>query len=346
MEHLEGLRRNVVVGFQNLAVAAALFGSAHLGLAIGLNEGRISPFWPPTGIALAALLLIGLRTLPGIFAGMVMINLITAPPAAMIPTAIGSTLACLCAYAALRKMGFHIQLDRLKDAVVLVFLAAFGAMLISSTNGTALLLATGVVTPHSFVPVWLTWWTGDAMGVLVVAPFLLTLATIPWRRYRHISTARLAEITVLLAGSFGLVLLTERTLGIVFLAFPLIVWAAWRYQLPGAAPVAVLTSAAAIHAAVHGYGTFADVDLLDTMLILQLFNGSIALTGILLSAAITERQHTREELEDTCRQLGQAINHLDRAMRPDDKSHLRGWAEEQLHPPSSPPGPPDRDHAA
>jgi hypothetical protein len=56
------------------------------------------PFWPPTGIALTAPLLIGLRTLPGVLAGVVMINLITAPPAAMIPTATGPTLACRCAY--------------------------------------------------------------------------------------------------------------------------------------------------------------------------------------------------------------------------------------------------------
>ena len=325
MERRSGLRRDLIVGFQNLAVAPALFGSACLGLVIGLNEGRTSPFWPPTGIAVTALLLLGLRTLPGILAGMVMINIITAPAAAVIPTAIGSTLACLCAFWALRWVGFHIRLDRLKDALALVFLAALGAMLISSTIGTALLLATGVVTPHRFLPVWLTWWTGDAMGVLVVAPLLLTLAKVPWRRYRHLGTARLAEITVLLAGSFGLVLFTERALGIVFLSFPLIVWAAWRYQLPGAAPVAVLTSAVAIHAAVHGYGTFAGRDLLQTMLILQLFNGSITLTGLLLSVAITERNHTREELEDTCRRLGQAIHHLDQAMRPGNTTPLRHW---------------------
>ena len=337
MERVSGLRRNLIVGFLNVAVAASLFGSAYLGLVIGLNEGDISPFWPPTGIAVTALLLLGLRALPGVFAGMVMINLITAPAAAVLPIAIGSTLACLCAFWALRWIGFHIRLDRLKDALALVFLAAFGAMLISSTIGTALLLATGAVTPHRFLPVWLTWWTGDAMGVLVVAPFLLALAKIPWRSYRHIGRARLTEITVLLAGSFGLVLFTSRVLGIVFLAFPLIVWAAWRYQLAGAAPVAVLTSAAAIHAAVHGYGTFGGHDLLLTMLILQLFNGSIVLTGLLLSVAITERQHTSDELEHSCRQLGLAIQHLDEAMRPDNPTPLRQWVGEQQHAPSSRP---------
>ena len=337
MERVSGLRRDVIVGLQNLVVAAVLFGSAQLGLVIGLNEGSISPFWPPTGIAVTTLLLLGLRTLPGILAGMVAINIITTPAAAVIPTAIGSTLACLCAFWALRRVGFQIRLDRLKDALALVFLAAFGAMLISSTIGTALLLAAGVVTPHRFLPVWVTWWTGDAMGVLVVAPFLLSLGTIPWRSYRHLGRARLTEIIVLLAGSFGLVLFTSRVLGIVFLAFPMIVWAAWRYQLAGAAPVAVLTSAAAIHAAVHGYGTFGGHDLLLTMLILQLFNGSIVLTGLILSVAITERQHTSDELEHSCRQLGQALDHLDQAMRPGNPTLLRQWVEQQQHAPSSRP---------
>lgn len=325
MERDGGLRRVVIVGFQNLAVAAVLFGSAQLGLAIGLGEGHISPFWPPTGIAVVALLLFGLRTLPGIFAGMAMINFFTASPVAVVPITAGSTLACLCGFWVLRRIGFHTRLDRLKDALALVFLAAFGAMLISSTIGTTMLLATGVVRPHTFLPVWLTWWTGDAMGVLIVAPLLLALTAIPWRRYRYANTARLVEITVLFAASFGLVLFTERTLGIAFLAFPLVVWAAWRYQLAGAAPVAVLVSAVAIRAAVVGFGTFADRDLLHTMLILQLFNGSIALTGLLLSVAITERKRTRDQLEDTCRQLGQVIHHLDQAMRPGNTTHSETW---------------------
>jgi integral membrane sensor domain MASE1 len=329
MDQRGWLRRVVIVGFQNLIVAALLFGSAQVGLVIGLNQGRTSPFWPPTGVAVTALLLFGRPVLAGVFAGMVALNVITAPPAAMVPTAIGSTLACLCGVWALRRIGFHIRLDRLKDALALVFVAALGAMLISSTIGTTLLLVTGVVTPGTFLPVWLTWWTGDAMGVLVVAPFLLILATVPWRRHRSIETARLAEISVLLVGPFVLMLFIERSLGILFLAFPLLVWAAWRYQLTAAAPVAVLASGVAIRAAVVGHGVFAGGSLMHTMLVLQLFNGSIALTALLLSVAITERNRTREDLEDTCRQLGQVIQHLDRAMRPGDTSPLRQWAEHQ-----------------
>nr|WP_179791848.1 MASE1 domain-containing protein [Actinopolymorpha rutila] len=311
----------------NVGLAAAFYGSAQIGLMIGLARGHISPFWPPTGIAVAVLLLLGIDMWPGIFLGAGVVNLSTGPAVIALPVAAGTTLACLGAYWALRKFDFRIELDRLKDALALVFVAALGAMLISSTTGTVQLLLTGVVPLSSFLPTWLTWWTGDAMGVLVVAPLLLTLVTVPWRRYRYVDSERLAEIAAVLVGSFGIILIGQKVFGVLFLAFPLVVWAAWRFQLPGAAPVALLASAVAIHAAMHGYGTFAGRHLSETMAILQLFNGSIALTGLLLSVAITESQRTREEIERSCTQLGNVIEHLDRAMRPDDTSSLRQWAE-------------------
>ncbi|GAA2756279.1 integral membrane sensor domain MASE1 [Actinopolymorpha rutila] len=215
----------------------------------------------------------------------------------------------------------------MKDALALVFLGALAAMLISSTVGTTLLVPTGVVSLDRVLPTWLTWWTGDAMGVLVVAPLLLTMVKLPWRRYRYVDPARLAEFVMLLVATFGLMLLTERSLGVVFVAFPLLVWAAWRFQLPGAAPVGLIASALAIHAAVVGYGVFAGKNQSDTMTILQLFNGSIALTGLLLSVAVTERIRMQAELERACGQLGDVIEHIDRAMRPGEPSHLREWAE-------------------
>ncbi|SDS54175.1 Integral membrane sensor domain MASE1 [Actinopolymorpha singaporensis] len=314
----------------NLALAAAYYGTAQIGLMIGLAHGHISPFWPPTGVAIVALLVLGSELWPGILLGAGVGNVFTGPVITAVPTAAGTTLACLCAYWGLRKANFRIELDRLKDALALVFLAAFGAMLISSTLGTMQLLLTGVVSGHSFVPTWLTWWTGDAMGVLIVAPLLLTLINIPWRQYRYVDSGRFTEIALLLVGSFGIMVFGEQGLGVSFLAFPLLVLAAWRFQLPGAAPVSLLLSAVAIHAAVHGTGTFAGHDQLHTMVILQAFNGSIALTGLLLSVAITERNRTRVELERTCARLGEVIEHIDRAMRPDRAaSPLRHWAEEK-----------------
>lgn len=313
----------------NLGLAVALYGSAQIGLVIGLNRGSISPFWPPTGIAVASLLVLGAEMWPGILLGSAVANALSGPPINAVPTAAGTTLACLAAYWTLRRIGFRLELDRLKDALALVVLAALGAMLISSTVGVGVLLLSGVVPLGFFVPSWLTWWTGDAMGVLIVTPLLLTLVNIPWGRYRYIDAERLMEVALLIAASFGIMLLGEIVLSVAFLAFPLLVLAAWRFQLRGAAPVGLVASAVAIHAVVHGYGSFAGHSVLHTMVILQLFNGSIALTGLLLSVALTERNRTRRELERTCLRLGDVIEHLDRAMRPDKTSPLRQWADDK-----------------
>ncbi|MGW0227977.1 MASE1 domain-containing protein [Actinopolymorpha singaporensis] len=322
-------RRDVIVVLQILALAAAIYLTSQIGLVIGLGQGRTSPFWPPTGVAVVALLAFGIDLWPGILLGSAIVEMFTGPVIVAIPTAFGTTLACVCAYWALRKVGFRVELDRLKDALALVFLGAFAAMLISSTVGTTLLLYTGVVSIDTFLPTWLTWWTGDAMGVLVVAPFLLTMVKLPWRRYHDIDSVRLVEFVALLVITFGLMLVAEKALGVIFVAFPLLVWAAWRFQLPGAAPVGLLASAMAIHAAVVGYGTFDGRNQSDTMMILQLFNGSVALTGLLLSVAVTERRRMQAELERACGQLGQVIERIDRAMRPDEPSRLRRWAEDR-----------------
>ncbi|NYH88283.1 MASE1 domain-containing protein [Actinopolymorpha rutila] len=301
----------MIVGLQILAVAAAFYGSAQLGLMVGLVKGQISPFWPPTGIALVALLLLGPQVWPGILLGALLVESTQGPPAVALLTAAGTTLACVVAYRALRKVGFRIELDRLRDALALVFLAAFGGMLISSTIGTVIRVAVGATEPSYFLPTWLTWWTGDAMGILTVGPLLLTAVKVPWRR--TISTGMLLEVIALFAAAFVVVLVSARMFGILFLAFPLLVWAAWRFQLPGAAPVALLASAAAIYTAVHGIGPFAGRGLFDTMMILQMFDGAVALTGLLLSVAIIERDRARREIERTCERLGEVLDHFDRS---------------------------------
>ncbi|MET9020665.1 MASE1 domain-containing protein [Actinopolymorpha sp. NPDC004070] len=311
MERFPELRRVGIVGLQILAVAAAFYGTAQLGLLVGLVEGQISPFWPPTGIALAALLLLGPRVWPGILLGALLLEATRDPAIAALPTAAGTTLACLIAYWALRKVGFRTELDRLRDALALVFLAAFGGMLVSSTIGIVVRVVVGLTEPSDVLSTWLTWWTGDAMGILIVAPLLLTFGRIRWRQ--EIRTSELLEIMGLLAATLVVVLIGARMFGVLFLAFPLLVWAAWRFQLPGAAPVALLASADAIYTAGHSIGPFAGRGLFDTMVVLQLFNGAVALTGLLLSVAIIERDRARREIERTCERLGEVLDHFDRS---------------------------------
>ncbi|GAA2756278.1 integral membrane sensor domain MASE1 [Actinopolymorpha rutila] len=91
-------RRDVIVVLQNLALAAAICLTSQLGLVIGLDQGGTSPFWPPTGVAVVALLTLGIDVWPGILLGSAIVNVFTGPVIVAIPTAFGTTLACLCAF--------------------------------------------------------------------------------------------------------------------------------------------------------------------------------------------------------------------------------------------------------
>ncbi len=172
-------RASLVVCLQVVLVAAAYILSAKLGLRLALVRGQVTPLWPPTGIGLACLLLMGMRCLPGIPLGAFAVNIALGPslPVVLVITA-GNTVAPLCAYLLLKQVGFRIELDRLRDAVALVFLGALGGMLLSATMGAGILYLTGALPASGFWAGWSVWWTGDAMGVLVITPLLLVASRV------------------------------------------------------------------------------------------------------------------------------------------------------------------------
>ncbi|SDM34051.1 Integral membrane sensor domain MASE1 [Allokutzneria albata] len=293
-----------------LIVAAAYSAVAQVGLLLALVRDQVTPLWPATGVALVFLYRWGLSVAPGITLGAVLVNLPIASTlwsVAMISA--GNTLAPVCAYLLLRATGFRSQLDRLKDALLLVFLGAFTGMAISSTAGSLALLWSDAISADRFCAVWLVWWTGDALGVLVVVPLTLTALTLlsgrlPWRDHPW----RWVEAGALLACTIGVgVFITTTSLRLLFLVFPFLIWAALRFQLVGAAPCALIVSVLAIVAAAHEYGPFAQIGLVERMVILQAFNGSVALTALLLAVVTTERNEARKAIERACTQLAAAV---------------------------------------
>ncbi|MFJ5214131.1 MASE1 domain-containing protein [Streptomyces sp. NPDC088354] len=305
-----GPRRWAVLVLRIAVVGAVYYGSARLGLMQQLVRGQVTPLWPPTGIAVVGLLLWGVRMWPGVAVGAFLVNLAIGPsilPVAAI--AAGNTIAPVCACLLLRHVGFRPELDRLRDALALVFLGALGGMLVSATLGSAVLVAAGAVPAGDFWRTWSVWWTGDAMGVLVIAPLLLAARAYRWPRgvvpLRWAEAAALLVCTVIVAG-----VATRSGLGLLFLVFPVLIWAAFRFRLAGAAPCAAVVSLFAVVAAADGAGPFAGHTLLATMVALQAFNGSVALTALLLAATITERDRSRQETEQVCRRLSAALDRL------------------------------------
>jgi serine phosphatase RsbU (regulator of sigma subunit) len=288
-------------------VGAAYYLGARLGLSLSLVERNVTPLWPPSGIALAAFLVLGRSMWPAVALAALAVNLpISAGPVPALFTAVGNTLAPLVAAIVLERVGFRRHLDSRRDALAIVFLGALASMTISATIGATTLVASKAIGIDQLAGAWAVWWTGDAMGVLAVAPFLLCIPLFwelePWPAARWLEAAAILVLTTVLAlwtASSGLSLL--------FLVLPSLGWASWRLQLRGAAPAALTASLIATWSATHGFGPFAGTSLLEKMLTLQAFNATVALTSFFLAALVTERMRFARALMSAAADLEERV---------------------------------------
>lgn len=285
------VRRFLVLG----TVGVAYYYGGKLGLELSLVGNDVTPLWPPTGIAVAALLVFGRSYWPAIAVAALAVNLpISATVVTALATAVGNTLAPVVAVTLLHRVGFRRELDRQRDAIAIVFIGALASMLVSATIGSLVLLGSGSIQAGQLPTAFAVWWTGDAMGVLAFTPFLLCLPLF-WEQRRWPLRQWLEGAVILVAVALTLSW-TVFQMRILFVALPLLGWAAWRLQLRGAAPAALIATLAATWAAASERGPFAGTSRLEQMVTLQAFNASVALTTFFLAALVSERTKAAADL--------------------------------------------------
>ena len=233
-----------------LLVLAAYFVAGKIGLSTPFTSNNISPVWPASGVALSAVLLFGYRIWPGIAVAAFLVNWSAIPHLAAVGLACGNTLAALTGAFLLRRFtNFDVSLSRLRDALALIAYAALGSTMVSASVGVAFLFATRVHPWSGAGSAWLIYWLGDAMGILLVAPLLLTFP----RLLRIRGRTRIAEFAVLLAFlslACFIIFSDQRLLPIklhvlAFAVFPFVLWAAIRFGVSGCALAALLIAAIA-----------------------------------------------------------------------------------------------------
>lgn len=290
--------------FARIAVVAVVYVlAARAGLTLDAVSGFASLVWAPSGIALAALLLAGGRIWPGVFIGALVANMITgAPILAASGIAAGNTLEAVAgAYALTRVPDFHIRLDSLRDVIALILLSALLSTMISATIGVTSLYLAGLAPQANVAETWRTWWIGDAIGALLVAPLILVWAAPP---RKPLLTRRLGEAAILVLGLvvaslIVFILSVSRSggpLGQAYVFFPLLMWAAIRFGQRGAITATVLVSGIAIVGTVWGRGPFIQPTLHTSLLALQTFMGITGATFLVLGASISERERSRQQL--------------------------------------------------
>lgn len=289
-----------------VALCAAYIVAGKLGLRLAFLHPSATSVWPPTGITLAAFLLFGYEVWPAILLGAFVVNITTAGSiATSVGIAAGNTLEGLVgAYLVDRFARGRRACERTRDIFKFTGLAAIGSTTLSATAGVVSLSLAGFARWADFWPIWSTWWTGDAVGDIVVAPAILLWAARPrvrWSRPRALEAAGLLVCLLIvgLAAFDGVFPWRDKHYPLEFLCVPLLLWAAFRFEQREAAAVVVLLSAIAIWGTLHGYGPFARPTFNESLILLQAFQGVSAVVTLVFAAAVAERK----EAEDRLRRL-------------------------------------------
>ena len=302
--------KHQILGLQYLLRVALVFAlylaAGRLGLSVPFTSANVSPVWPASGVALAAVLIWGFEIWPGIALAAFLVNLSTLPTLSAVGIAVGNTASALFGgYLLSRFAKLQFSLSRLQDVLGLV-IAAVASPVIAASVGVTTLFLTHVQAWSGTSPAWRVWWLGDAMGVLIVTPLFFADRVLAgfFRR------TRLVELLALFLGLivacitiFGRTGLSVRDDVLAFVVFPFVIWAALRFRVAGVAAASFLIAAFAIWGTAEGNGPFAKHSPLHNVVLLQLFIAVTSVTGLILAAVIVERIRTEERLLDQAQLL-------------------------------------------
>jgi PAS domain S-box-containing protein len=266
----------------HLGIAVAYVLASQLAFKVGTADTIVASVWPPAGLALTVVLLFGIRWWPGIVLGTIAANLIRgAPLPACVAISLGNGLAAVFGGLALCRLGFRTSLHRIRDALLLIGIGAVAVPVLSATVGTLSLHFLARVPAHHHTAVWMSWWSGDAIAILLVTPLLLA-----WLQGTRpdLSRNRVLEIVLLgLALLAGCAALRDVPLGYEYAVFPLVSWAAIRFGNRGGGLAPVIVAAMISWYTLHGLGPFAGAGLEGSGQ-LQLFLALLPAGALVLTA--------------------------------------------------------------
>jgi signal transduction histidine kinase len=312
-----------------IGVALSYYLAARLGYYFAFENTTSLPTWPPSGVAFALTLLFGRSIWPGIMIGSLVANVFAfwnnpglAPSTVIFISsgiAIANTVEAVMGSVLLQvtvkdPYPFNSAKNAFRFLLVTMIMCLAGAGI-----GSWVLMANQIFSDDLYYKAALSSWVGNAVGIFLFTPFILSLAQPPslkltWEKVGEIGVFIVCGILIFLLLRIEYVALTFQH-ALPFLVLPFLLWIAFRFNLTLATAGVIVTSLIAIYATVNHYGPFILNDSYNTMLLLQIFVGVISVSTIVLSATVTERRVAQKQLIDLTATLETKVLERTRALK-------------------------------
>ncbi|MBN1534835.1 MAG: PAS domain S-box protein [Spirochaetes bacterium] len=291
----------VASAVQLIAVAGIYFVTARLSLLLALGTTNATPVWPPSGIALAAYLIWGCRAGPAVFVGAFFANILLlsgvgAAPAyyitASLVTAAGNMLEGMVGVYLIRRFtGSVNSFEKIRDLFKFIFFGCLAATTVSATMGV--LSFCSITACWAQMPsMWITWWLGDAVGIIITTPFIVMAKKRMRAKLR--GRVQIEALAVFIALALSTTVIFWKSHHLEFLVIPILIWIAFRYGRLEAAAAGFIVSAIAVASVIMGYGPLSDFSFNESLLYLQSFIGVVAVVTLCISVLTYERGKSEE----------------------------------------------------
>ena len=297
----QSLRRVILL----VGIAVVYYVAAKLGLRFAYINSSVTTIWPPAGIALAAFVLFGYRVWPAILGAAFLANVTTT---GHIPSSIGiaagNTAEGLLAAVLVNRFARGGRVfDRVGDILRFTVLAAVLSTTIAATIGVLSLALGGLVSSGEAPRVWLTWWLGDAVGDIVVAPALILWIGVKpaptWTRAQTMEATLLALVTVVVTWALFGGLFPARHYPLTVVLWPVMLWVGFRFSPRESATAMLIVSFIAILRTLNGVGPFSVYSQHESLVLLQVWTGITAVTSLVLAAVVA----VQRDIQGTWREL-------------------------------------------
>ncbi|OIR02244.1 cyclic di-GMP phosphodiesterase Gmr [mine drainage metagenome] len=290
---------------KSLGLIIAYLAAAKIGLVFGTVSSSAMIFWPPGGIALAALLLGGVRFLPPVFvAAYLTAEMVDAPAIFALGFSVGSVLETFAGFFLLRRFGsVDLSLNRLRDMALLILLGGLIPSVVSAILVPFALLKSNMISSEMLPDVMWQWWRADVLGIAFFTPIVLVFAN---RKSRFFKSRRAWEMAALWAASIAIgqsVFLgwhlpgipPGQQLGLTWV-FPLLVWAGLRTGRRNTALIQLLFLSQVLAGAYLQAGYFSDDFVRYGLANFWMFAMMLAVAGMALAILATLQRKAMHQI--------------------------------------------------